>query len=182
MSENFIEDLINFVPGDSLVSAWYLPLEGEGWPCGHEHGGLFHEVDVAICLVFSSGKTLYFTWVVDGLNEALALNLRDDFPSVQQRSDDYINVTEAFGWRGFIGRSVNQSSVARHVPNEGCSEVPWAVRLGFAGGKSVVIALGEIVEGRISYIPDALLVIFDMDAARGYRVPSSVCSAYGDAD
>jgi hypothetical protein len=68
---------------------------------------------------------------------------------------------------------------AFHVPNEGCPEALWAMRLDFSGGRSAVVALGEMAGDSLGYLPDGLVAIFDEAEAREYRIGSSAQSAWG---
>lgn len=57
--------------------------------------------------------------------------------------------------------------------------MPWAFRFEFFNRSSLVVALGEAEGAGFTYMPDALVVIFDKNLAVGYQIPASATSSYG---
>ena len=80
-----------------------------------------------------------------------------------------------------MDRVIEEVAAAWHVPNEGCPDTIWAVRLSLSEGATIVVALGEVEDEVAQYQPDALLVIFGETAARAYQPPASAESAFGTA-
>jgi hypothetical protein len=76
---------------------------------------------------------------------------------------------------------VNEVAVAWQVPNDGCPNTLWAVRLSLSEGSTIVVALGEIEGDIVQYQPDALVVLFDEAAARAYQPLASAETAFGTA-
>lgn len=149
-----------------------------------ERGGLLdipveacHEVDLDVVLRIPSGA-IHFTWERDGLIEGLSAALVTKVPST---TDGIINVdvSRSPQWHRLLGEQVSSVDYIWHVSEAGCPESLWSVRLTLDSGASVVIALGEIGgNSRPTYYPDALLVIFDENAARCYTQPGATGSAW----
>ncbi|KNB53112.1 hypothetical protein AC230_10475 [Streptomyces caatingaensis] len=134
---------------------------------------------MAVQLVLAN-SVVTLSWAMDGANEGLAIELSGrDAPNAGP-SGDMVAVGERMEWVGLLGRSIVSVTPAWHVPNEGCSDMPWAFRMDFSNGSSVVIALGESEGSEITYMPDSLVAIFDEDVADAYRIPASSTSSYGN--
>jgi|GEM_PF-6514009 len=127
------------------------------------------------------GALLAVSWAMEGLNEGLAVDWR---PDGRIARGDFVATVDMSGhqdWWPFLGGVVNQVALSWHVPNEGCPEAPWSLRIGMADSSSVVFALGEAKGGGVlGYQPDAILVIFDESTARSYRIPASPLSSWGE--
>jgi hypothetical protein len=83
-------------------------------------------------------------------------------------------------WPRQIGARMEGATWSRHTSLGG--DAPWACRLAFSGASALVIALGECDGDRMTYIPDALLVIGSPEVARGYRPPVAHQSAWGEEE
>jgi len=166
------------VAGETVDTVRYVVPRGENWPEGHRDDRA-HEVDMAVELVMASGSALVFSWAMDGLNEGLAVELRDFSDLDVNLPGDAIDVSAHADWVGFLGESIAGLTLAWHVPNEGCSEMPWSFRVEFSNKSSLVVALGEAEGSGFTYSPDALVVIFDKYLAITYKIPASVTSSYG---
>ncbi|MDT0457239.1 hypothetical protein RM550_16075 [Streptomyces sp. DSM 41527] len=156
----------------------YVVPRGEIWPEGHREDRA-HEVDMAVELVMDSGVALVLSWAMDGVNEGLAIELRSPGEADVDLPGDAVDVSDHVDWERFLGASIASISPAWHVPNEGCPEMPWAYRFEFSNESSLVIALGEAEGGGFTYMPDALVVIFDKNLAVTYKIPASGTSSYG---
>lgn len=171
-------DLRRSLVGLGLESARYVMPSEVGWP-GYHRDAQIHEIDMGLELVTSSGSVLAFSWAMRGIDEGLAIELRK---SVERPAVDAdlarIDVSPLPEWRNVLGRSVEGTAVGWHVPNEGSASMPWSFRLDF-GAANVVIALGEVVDWEVDYLPDSLVVIFDESVARSYCVTSESGSAWG---
>ncbi|MFF0084650.1 hypothetical protein ACFYR1_33780 [Streptomyces canus] len=134
---------------------------------------------MAVELVLDTGAALLLYWSMDGVNEGLAIETRDPGDVDVNLPGDAIDVSEHVDWAGLLGASIVGINPAWHVPNEGCPEMPWAYRLEFSNNSSLVIALGVAERRGFTYMPDALVVIFDQNIALAYKIPASDTSSYG---
>ncbi|THV41217.1 hypothetical protein [Glycomyces buryatensis] len=130
-------------------------------------------------LILSNGSALVFTWSMDGLNEGLAIGYRSGETLDNPSLGTPIDVTDNEDWSVLLQKNIVSIKPVRHIPNDGCPEMPWAFRLQFSNGADLVIALGESENGNLIYLPDALLVIFDETTARSYKIPASSTSSFG---
>ncbi|MEU7182033.1 MULTISPECIES: hypothetical protein [Streptomyces] len=134
---------------------------------------------MAVELGLESGSVLVLAWAMDGVNEGMAIEFRSPGESGTKSLGDPIDVSNHIDWRRFLGVPIASVGVAWHVPNEGCPEMPWAYRFGFSDESSLVIALGESEGTGFTYMPDALVVIFDEGIAAAYKIPASGSSSSG---
>jgi hypothetical protein len=131
-------------------------------------------MDVTVML--DGGTSLVVSWAMAGLVEGIDLRIRQSGPVPEI---DETDVTATQEWRKVVGRSIEDVAAAWHVPNEGCPDTLWAVRLSLGGGGPIVIALGQVEADVVQYQPDALVVLFDEPGARAYQPPASADTAYG---
>ncbi|MGJ7906667.1 hypothetical protein ACOQFL_09325 [Actinopolyspora sp. H202] len=124
-------------------------------------------------LVLGSGSVVMLSWVINGLEERLAIEIKDTAAVGRDLSGDPVDVSDLPDWDPFLGSVITDIVAAWHVPNEGSSAMPWSFRFEFDVGSSVVVALGEAAGRGFSYLPDELVVIFDGDLADAYVNPGS---------
>ncbi|MCX5263198.1 hypothetical protein [Streptomyces sp. NBC_00199] len=134
---------------------------------------------MAVDLVMSTGAALSLSWAMDGLNEGMAIELREPGESDADLPGDTVDVSDHVDWERFLGADIVEISPAWHVPNDGCPEMPWAYRLGFSNKSSLVIALGSTEGEGFTYMPDELIVFFDESLAASYTIPASDTSSRG---
>ncbi|MFF0706414.1 hypothetical protein ACFYVC_39595 [Streptomyces tendae] len=134
---------------------------------------------MAVDLVMSTGAALSLSWAMDGLNEGMAIELREPGESDADLPGDTVDVSDHVDWERFLGADIVEISPAWHVPNDGCPEMPWAYRLGFSNKSSLVIALGSAEGDVFTYMPDELIVFFDESLAASYTIPASDTSSRG---
>jgi hypothetical protein len=158
--------------GEAVTGARYLVPAGVGLHA-------IDDVDLGAELVFGSGQVLVLEWATPGIEEGLAIAVRDT--SVDESLDlvDRIDVTDDPHWSGIIGNRVETLAVAFFHPDEDSPARPWSFRVGVTGGSSVTVALGEPDGSGIRYQPDNLVVIFDEAAARAYRIVGAIEPAWG---
>ncbi|MET7686039.1 hypothetical protein [Streptomyces sp. NPDC005423] len=173
-----LAELREAVAGDAVRTVRYVALRGEGWPNGHREDRA-HEVDMAVELGMESGAVLVLSWAMDGVNEGMAIEFRSPGDVGGSLSGDPIDVSNHVDWERFLGVSIVGIGIAWHVPNEGCPEMPWAYNFRFSNESSLVIALGESEGAGFTYMPDALLVIFDKSIAAEYKIPASATPSCG---
>ncbi|MFD3403742.1 hypothetical protein ACFWUU_23865 [Kribbella sp. NPDC058693] len=79
-------------------------------------------------------------------------------------------------WSAFLGAQVVGIYWTEQETTDGFQ--PWAVTLDFEGVGELVIALGELVDGVPTYLPDSLIVTASQDVARSYKPPASPTPAW----
>jgi hypothetical protein len=79
-------------------------------------------------------------------------------------------------WGAFLGAKVVAASWAQQETGDGLQ--PWAVTFSFADVGELVVALGEVVDGSPSYIPDSLIMTASQDAALSYRPLAALTPAW----
>jgi hypothetical protein len=173
-----LHELAGALVGDRLRAVRYAVPAGERWPHGHLAERV-HEVDMGVDIFTGRATALRLRWEMDGLNEGLGIGLLAGLDGPSTDSAEGIDVSEHADWKPLLGRTVEGVAFATHVPNEGCPDSLWAMRLDLTGSASVTIALGESKGDRIGYQPDALVVMFDGADARAYRIPASALPAWG---
>jgi hypothetical protein len=133
-----------------------------------------HDVGSAVELVLGSGRVLVLSWGTPGLDEGLAIEVRED-----GTDDDRVDVSDDPHWSAVVGKPMEELAVAFFEYYYDSSVRPWSFRLGVSGGGSATVALGEVDGAEISYLPDNLVVIFDEARARDYRIVDALQSAWG---
>ena len=78
-------------------------------------------------------------------------------------------------WQGLLGARLIGASWSDHETGDGVQ--PWAVTLEFDIGE-LVVALGEVIDGRPSYLPDSLVVTANRRLALDYRPPAALTPAW----
>ncbi len=119
------------------------------------------------------------SWAMDGLVEGIDLRIRRSAATAVEL--DETDVTATLEWRSLVNHVIDEVAAAWHVPNEGCPDTLWAVRLTLSEGLTVAIGLGEVEADVAQYQPDALVVLFGESAARAYQPPASTDTAFGRA-
>ncbi|MFG2596397.1 hypothetical protein [Streptomyces sp. NPDC048462] len=171
-----IAALLAAVSSETLSAVRYEVSQGGTWPEGHRADGA-HEVDLSVELVMASGASLALSWAMDGLNEGLAIELKEAGRLGSGLTPEAVDVGDRVEWANFLGGSIVKIAPAWHVPNEGCPEMPWAFRLDFSDSSCLVIALGESKGSGFTYMPDSLVIIFDESTAAAYKIPASFTSS-----
>jgi hypothetical protein len=130
-------------------------------------------------IILDDGTSAFVSWAMQGFVEGIDLRIRRNSGTKLEANETDVTTTPQ--WRGAVDNTVDEVAGAWHVPNEGCPDTLWSVRLSLCGGSAITIALGEIRSKLVEYQPDALLVIFDEAGARAYGPPASAESAFGTA-
>ncbi|MEV1129774.1 hypothetical protein [Agromyces sp. NPDC049794] len=178
VDDAFLADVLSPALGEPISAVFYEVPAGGHWPDGHRSLRV-HEVDQSVWIRLGSNSWLVFSWAMDGLREGLAVELTVSGMPDSIANGDLLDVSSIPDWMSQLGGSIVGIAVTWHVPNEGCPEMPWSFRLDLSNGSSVVIALGEADGSAFAYSPDSLLVFFDSELARGYRIPASSTSSFG---
>jgi hypothetical protein len=174
-----LHELAGSLIGDSLRAVRYAVPEGDMWPHGHLAERI-HEVDMGVEIHTGQGATLRLRWEMDGLDEGLGIELESAADGLSPDRSELIDVSDHADWKPLLGRTVEGVAFATHVPNEGCPETVWSMRIDLSGFAHVTVALGESKEGRIAYQPDALVVMLHAEDARAYRIPAGALPAWGE--
>lgn len=148
--------------GSKLTGVNYLGPAGVDWDPGKPESPV-HEVEMAVLLSFE-GRRVRIDWAQDKFDEGLSIQFDVGAPS--EWSDRSVGASQY--WEPQIDRSLSAVSVAWHRQASEAEEVVLGLVLGFEGGGHVAIALGEIQDHAIVYLPEELVVIFDAGMARSY--------------
>jgi hypothetical protein len=135
-----------------------------------------HEVDHAV-LVSTESVTLVLEWCIRSYDEFLNV-LDSPDQGAAAAVNDVVDVTGVPQWSALVGSVIAGFGMATQQSEAG-HELPWAVRIDVEHGASVVVGLGELRGAIPSYQPDNLVVIFEPEMARSYRVLDSSQSAWG---
>lgn len=165
--------------GERLVSAQYAVPASAGWK-NHSDLDHVHEVDMGVNLVTKSGLTLELSWSTPGREEGLALALDRTGECTSNELIDLVDVGGKLEWSGIIGHSIKSVGISFYVHADDSSVRPWSFRIEVSDAPSVTIALGEVSDNTLHYMPDNLLVIFDETIAQWYLIPDSPQSAWGE--
>jgi len=130
-------------------------------------------VSMAVVLEFDNGVRYRVHWVVWKEIECLDASDADD----PERNPFTRTEDVSSRWVDLIGSRLLAQRVAVQETNWGVQ--PWACRFDFDQERRLVIALGEIVDGKpISYIPDNIVVTGSSECAQAYRPPTAFSSAW----
>jgi len=130
-------------------------------------------VPMAVILSFN-GLNICLRWNLEPPSEQLVMLTETDLssgPLVRR-----VDVSER--WHDLLNAQLVRASWAEHETGEGVQ--PWAVTFDFARAGGLVVALGELIDGLPSYLPDSLLVTADRDVALRYRPPGALTPAWTD--
>jgi hypothetical protein len=164
--------------GRHVVGARYRSAPGSSWPDGNS-AEVIHEVDMDVTIMLDDGTSAVVSWAMDGVVEGIDLRIRRTSGTTLEI--DETDATATSEWQSLAGQVIVEVAAAWHVPNEGCRDTLWAVRLSLSEGSTIVVALGEVEADIVQYQPDALVVLFDERAARAYQPPASAGTAFGGA-
>lgn len=156
------ESLLAALIGRPLTNVVYAMPAGTEWRADPAATHV-HEVDMAVALEFGQAQ-LRLDWAQSGSDEGLALQFDVEIPATWSVAD----VHGVGGWSSLSKLPLDGVEIAWHRAEEHAAEVALGVVLRFNGGGSVAFALGELVGGGPSYLPDEILVLFDVDEAVRY--------------
>jgi len=156
--------------GNRLTGVQYDLFEWESVPLPTS---VFDAVPKAVILSLND-ESVILQWDLEPpIERLIAGRLERDQPAPLVRRVDVSG-----RWHAFIGAQLVGVSWADHSTSEGL--YPWAVTLGFGDVGELVVALGELIGGSPTYIPDSLLVTGSREAARAYRPPAALMPAWTD--
>ena len=167
---------VSEIIGRRLARVHYRYPHGTCWPEDLPYGhGQIDEVGMAAVADFDDGTSLIISWAMEGMSGGLdvATGLTETIATVPERETEF-DVTDMTNWRAVLGRRVQEVAAAWHVSGMARLDPPeypetlWAVRIGFAGGAQIVVALGAAKRTGIRYEPDSLIVLFKPEDVRAY--------------
>lgn len=136
---------------------------------------------VATSIVDAVPKAVILTF--DSLSVLLRWDLSPPTERLVMMSDEHsqtgplVRRVDVSGrWGAFLGAQLIAASWAEQETGDGLQ--PWAVTLAFAEVGDLVVALGEVVDGFPSYIPDSLIVTASRDVALSYRPSAALTPAW----
>lgn len=156
--------------GDVLSSVDYELLSWEEAPSSGAH---VDEVAMAVTLHWGTSPATRIHWNSGLWNEGLV----QGGPGEADPSPEVTITDVSERWGGLIGERLTACTFSHSTPP---SDLPWAINLRFASGAYLVIALGELLDGQPSYMPDSLLVIGSREAAVSYSHPAALGTAWSD--
>ncbi|WP_077488494.1 hypothetical protein [Sinomonas mesophila] len=159
-------DLI--LPLDDVLSS--VDSELLGWEEATAH---IDEVAMAVTLHWRTSPSTRIHWNSDAWNEGLV----QGGPGEADPSPKVTITDVSERWRDLSGKRLTACTFSHSTRP---SDLPWAMNLQFASGANLVIALGELLDGQPSYMPDTLLVIGTREAAESYSHPAALGTAWGD--
>jgi hypothetical protein len=165
--------------GETLTGAAYLlPASSDETHRVARPG--FHEASMGVELMMADGP-VGLIWLMEGVKEGLALVLGEPIDLPRGGPAKKLPATQFTDWQNRLGE-ITTIGLAWHVPEEAGPRTIWSWRLGIRNGRSVTIALGEwrAEAGNLTYQPDNVVVIFQEDIARRYRIPASDEPAWGN--
>ena len=158
-----------------------VAYEGFEWDDEAPSGAGFDVVSMAVRLGFEDEGSFALRWCVWQPFECLTTSAE-----LTGSASPLVRVLDVSGrWQHLLGGRVVAQRVAMQETTWGPQ--PWACRLSFDNGGSLVVCLGELTpDGVPVYSPDSLLVTDSREHANAYRLAASTGSAWieelGDAD
>lgn len=166
------EILDTHLVGRCLVSLRYEVLDWEVQP---DASAKIDAVAMAVIMDFE-GCSVAFRWDLRPPTEQLVV-VASESVGVGRRARR-IDVSRR--WSTFVGAELVAARWSYHETGEGLQ--PWAVTLSFAGVGDLVVALGELVAGSPSYLPDSLIITASEDLAREYQPRAALEPAWKRKD
>jgi hypothetical protein len=139
----------------------------------------FHDVFDSVAIELDDGRVLVMGWVMpSGEWYGTSFHIETDPPITEGQVE--VDVSATAEWQPLLGQAVETVAVAWHENDAGKPDTVYSIRLGLAGGRSVVVALGEVeADDTIGVSADNLVVVFDPARALSFRPPAAFEDAYG---
>ncbi|WP_448630636.1 hypothetical protein [Cellulomonas soli] len=140
--------------GDEIVAVTYLS-SSPGWPADSTLSPVVHEPDFAVFLGLRSGGEVLVCWEVIG--DVGTLSVRADAAAERERARwvavSAAEVSATAPWPELIGVPIESARMSG-------GRVPTGLHVGVRSGLSFEVRLGEWVDGRLSEVPNAVIVQF----------------------
>lgn len=157
-------------PGNRIVAIVYEVLI---WDDVDSWGGEVDQVSTSVSVRLDGGGVARFRWELREGSESLTT--RGWVAGDPVAETQLVDVTNR--WTDIVGDTLQRYNFALHDVGNGPE--PWACRLQLGSGRGLAIALGELSERRITYVPDCLIVTSSGELASRYRPPVAWDSAWG---
>jgi hypothetical protein len=165
--EESTAQVLRSLVGRRLEAVYYLEPTGIALTSAAA-AGLVHAVDHGVQLRTPAGLTTLM-WQLDG--DCAALSAVADAGEEDGLTEliEAVDVTGTPAWRPMIGQIVTGVTQTGHRSVEGCPTTTWACRLDLGDHGSVVVALGEIRDGRLDYAGNNVAILFGSQAFDLFR-------------
>jgi hypothetical protein len=112
------------------------------------------EVGMAVVMDFSDSRSVTVTWAMRGFTDGLDLIATPSASAAAPELEAELDVSRITYWVEVIGSQLKSLTPAWSQPNE--------------------ITSDPVEESGVRYVPDSLVVFFDMDQARSYAPPGAM--------
>jgi len=171
-----VEARLRGMVGRSLRGVNYLdPDTSDPWRIKAHPG--FDAASMGVELHWEASDT-ELKWMMEGELEGVGVVFDQTPADLSKDRTKSAPVPDETRWRRAFGAVVVAVGVSWHRPAADLAAI-WAVRLEFSSGQSIVVALGELRDGTLQYIPDQLVVMFDAAIARSYVIEAGGEPAWG---
>jgi len=160
--------IMSRVLGTRLKGVGYDLFEWEEVPSAKAFADV---VPMAILLEFDETSAL-LKWDLDPPSEQLTI-LWDEIP-LPGPLIRRVDVSKR--WGPFLDETLLTATWAQHETGDGWQ--PWAVTLAFSNGSELVVALGEMIGGSPSYLPDSLIITASREISRSYQPKAALTPAW----
>lgn len=141
------------------------------WNAAPHDDSILDEVPLAVILGFDTQDVILRWDLRPPVEQLVSLKVEESVPGPSIR---HIDVSGR--WSPFLGSQLIGVSWAEQETSDGFQ--PWAVTLMFGVVGELVIALGELMNGVPTYIPDSLIVTASRRAALSYQPTASPTPAW----
>lgn len=162
-------DILDAVEGRTLVGLAYLGFPWDPVPSDAES---VDAVNGAVVLDFGDMR-LAVRWDLRPPVERLIVESFDAFATAAPLTTSR---DVSHRWRSVLGSSLTSHAWGWHEVESG-REI-WAVALRFSNAQTLTIALGELVEGVPTYMPDSLVVTATERIAKAYKPRAAINSLW----
>ncbi len=153
-------DILDGAEGRTLVGITYLGFPWDSMPSDAES---VDAVNRAIVLDFGDVR-LAVRWDLRPPVERLIV---ESFDASAAAAPLTTSRDVSHRWQSILGSSLTSHAWGWHEVESG-REI-WAVALRFSNAQTLIIALGELVEGVPTYLPDSLVVTATERIAKAYK-------------
>lgn len=160
------------IVGSTLAGVSYL--QGVGWNWEPSAADSFDSAFSGVEFSTADHGPFSAVWRNQGLTHALSFGRGSGESRQQMYPLIATPITHSRHWERFVGRRVTDVDLGWHIALETAEaramESVLAVCLHFGDSGTVFVGLGAVdhAAGRLAYLPDEVIVIFDVDVARDY--------------
>lgn len=165
-------DLVDRVEGRTLVGITYVGLP---WDSGPSDTDSVDVVNRAVVLDFD-GVRLAVRWDLRPPIECLVV---ENFDPSSTKAPLTTTRDVSHRWRSVIGGALIAHDWGWQEVESG--REAWALSLRLGNAQTLFVALGELIDGAPTYMPDSLVVTASERIARAYRPPAALSIPWDDA-